>query len=97
MERQAPRKSGSSMALVWTSHLASEEEKADFLKQMASSNTQVMRRLLDIVQGFKTRAGQTALSKANYESPSWAYIQADSVGYQRALQEIEQLLKGIVR
>lgn len=31
--------------------------------------------------------------KGQYENPNWAYLQADSIGYQRALKEIISLLQ----
>jgi hypothetical protein len=81
---------------VWTAHLP-EDKRAEFSQQMALMNGPVLKRLLDIVQKYKSVSQDRTLSKSNYESPSWAYIQADNVGYQRALTEIELLLKGIVK
>ncbi len=31
---------------------------------------------------------EASLSKESYETPAWAYLQADSVGYERALREV---------
>lgn len=35
---------------------------------------------------------ESSIKKANYESPSWPYLQADRVGYERALKEVISLL-----
>lgn len=33
-----------------------------------------------------------SMSKACYEKPAWAQLQADSIGYQRALEDIKKIL-----
>lgn len=35
---------------------------------------------------------RTSLQRTDYDSPSWALTQADTVGYIRALQEVIELL-----
>ena len=35
-------------------------------------------------------------SKVSYETPNWALLQADAVGYQRALQEVISLISSDV-
>lgn len=41
----------------------------------------------------KIETSRTACrQKLSYDSPSWAYLQADAVGYERALEEIISLI-----
>ena len=35
---------------------------------------------------------ESSIRKNNYSNPSWAYLQADKVGYERALKEVISLL-----
>lgn len=82
---------------LWTSTLKTEEAKKEFLQLMSISNGPVLKRLLEIVVEEKNKTNKNSLSLNNYDSPSWAYIQADNVGYQRGLNLIEHLLKDIVK
>lgn len=49
-------------------------------------------RLKTILTRWKTAAESNSLSKQAYENPNWAYKQADTVGYTRALNEVTTLL-----
>ena len=82
----------------WTSNLKDPKEIQDFQEKLnqAQYNT-VLRRLYDIIKEDQEMAAKAASKSANYDSPSWAYAQADSLGYQRALNNIELLLKGIFK
>ena len=78
------------MHLLWSAHIQDKEEKADFQKYDENS-TALLDRLADIITK-KVEAAETArLSKKNFEMPSWAYDQADTNGYIRALKEIRAI------
>ena len=78
------------MHLLWSAHIQDKEEKADFQKYVENS-TALLDRLADIITK-KVEAAETArLSKKNFEMPSWAYDQADTNGYIRALKEIRAI------
>lgn len=79
----------------WTSNLKGEDAKKEFLRALEISNTPVLRRLLEIVQEKRDISQHT--NTTDYNSPSWAYIQADKAGYTRALHEVERLLMEIVK
>lgn len=83
--------------LQWTANLKTEEERKEFTQLMGLSNSPVTRRLLEIIQKEIEQSQKNILSNNNYDSPSWAYIQADNVGYQRALRLVELLLKDLVK
>lgn len=53
----------------------------------------VMRRRLEILLNAKMEESQRAgRSKAMYDNPNWAYLQADKRGYERALHEVIELI-----
>jgi hypothetical protein len=69
------------------SDLQSEEVTREF------SQSGVLReRLIDVLNGKKESLRSEVRSKASYESPSWAYLQADANGYERAISEVISLL-----
>lgn len=80
------------MDVLWTSHLKTKEEKEEFAKYVANSSS-LLDRLGEIVRIKKESAEKARLDKEAYSSPSWAFIQADTNGYLRAIREIEHLLK----
>lgn len=96
---QSPRKpSPSSSYQIWTAHLKEDKDVQDFTKSMkALEHNLVLRRLIEILVKYREDSAKASISTRNYDSPSWAYIQADSAGYQRALMTIETLLKGFVK
>lgn len=49
--------------------------------------------LSKILDAKITSNRNTTISKDAYASPSWAYVQADAVGYERALREVISLLE----
>jgi len=76
------------MQTRWFNHLPKAEQE-DF-KKLVLSSSKVLDRLKDlcyntIQDGVKTRV-------TDYESPSWAYREADRNGYLRAYQELLELL-----
>lgn len=50
-------------------------------------------RLIAVLNGKKESLRSNVLSKSSYENPSWAYLQADSNGYERAINELISLLE----
>lgn len=51
------------------------------------------KRLSTLIQEKIDSSNAERLSKNNYENSSWAYKQADAVGYERALTEVLSLLE----
>ena len=49
-------------------------------------------RLIDVLNGKKESLRSECISKDSYNSPSWAYMQADYNGYERAINEFISLL-----
>lgn len=79
------------LAIDWTKHIKDPQGKADYEKAIRNS-TLALSRLKDICKERINNniAGQSSLS--SYDNPNWGLVQADSVGYRRAMNEIDQLL-----
>lgn len=77
------------MQTVWYQHLRNKEEQEKF-KQIVQSSKITLDRLNEIVYTM-IKSGEST-SEEDYESPSWAYRQADRNGYIRALQTITKLI-----
>jgi len=74
-------------AVVWTKHLRTEEARKNF-ENMLRGNVVVNERLIQILH---EKRGSNQAKLADYESPSWAYLQADKNGYDRAIKDILEL------
>lgn len=77
------------MKSIWYSHLKTVDEQEEFKKNVLGSKI-VLDKLKEIV--YNKSKSQEKSTTADYDSPSWAYRQADKVGYSRALEEIMSIL-----
>ncbi len=50
-------------------------------------------RLVKLINDKLDSSTKESRSKITYDSPNWALLQADAVGFQRACEEIMSLLK----
>lgn len=78
------------MKIIWTKGLDSDyvkEVRTDFKSCLITR-----KRLKQIAEEKIESSVRDSRSKVNYESVNWSYLQADSRGYERALQEIISLL-----
>lgn len=74
------------MQTQWFSHLPKPDQ--EYFKNAVLSSQKVLDRLHQIVYTMSI-----VESASDYDSPSWAYKQADTNGYNRALRDVLQLLK----
>lgn len=79
------------MISAWTKHLSNEEDKTRFKSAVTGSKI-VLNRLQALLDEMKTDAENQETSLKLYESPSWAYIQADANGYKRCLKQISKII-----
>lgn len=75
------------MQAQWFSNLPKDKQE-EFKKNVISSQ-KVLDRLREIC--YNTIQNGVAAKETDYDSPSWAYKQADLNGYLRAYREIMQL------
>lgn len=79
------------MKTRWTSHLKTQEEKDRFESSLRNSRF-VLERLEDIMREDLSQMDSLATNMQDYQSPSWAYIQADRNGAKRHLLRYLKLL-----
>lgn len=77
--------------LSWLKHRKSNEDKHE-LKCKILAAEDVLAVLSNLVAEKLKVAHDTQLSRSRFQEPSWAMGQADLNGYQRALEEIQNLL-----
>lgn len=68
------------------------KEKATEVRSEFVHSVHLRERLIDVLNGKKASYRSEVTSKTSYDSPSWPYFQADSIGYERAIDEIISLL-----
>ena len=79
------------MKLTWTKGLSAQEK--DELSKDFVSVPALRARLIGILNEKIVTTRRTVTGREMYDSPSWAYVQADAVGYERALREVISLFE----
>ena len=75
------------MKAHWFKGCKTKEDKAK-VRQLILSNRESLDRLKEIL----TPMGKDTPPTADYDSPSWAYKQADRIGYNRALNQVLEII-----
>lgn len=78
------------MKRSWTAGLNAEDKKSVEIEYAASGL--LRERLAALLRDKQKTAYEKSLKEGAYENPNWGFKQADSVGYQRAIDEIIDLL-----
>ena len=79
------------MKTIWTKGLIGEKKSEIESAFLASGN--LRERLRTLIREKIDSNNTSVRSKENYENPSWAYLQADKIGYERALYEVISILE----
>lgn len=79
------------LATEWTKHLKDQEAKAEFEKLLRNS-TISLGRLREILEDKLQALDRSEVKTDNYDSPNWAFRQADLNGTRRILMNIIDLL-----
>lgn len=79
------------MKRSWTAGLTDASKKAEITAQFEGSSL-MRQRLKELIQKKQETARVASLSKEDYKDANWAFKQADSIGYQRAMEEIMDIL-----
>jgi hypothetical protein len=78
------------MKSVWFKGF-NEERKIEMKKEfVASSSLRI--RLTELLNEKLVTSTSSLRAKVAYDNPSWAYQQADGIGYERAIYEIISLI-----
>lgn len=80
------------MKTTWTTGVKTPQEKDAIILEYKSSPL-LRQRLDEILSAKRMKALDENVKDDGYDSPNWAYKQADHVGYMRALKEISDLLQ----
>lgn len=75
------------MKSYWFKECKTKEDK-EKVRQTILSNRQSLDRLKEILEPMLKETTPTA----DYDSPSWAYKQADRIGYNRALTSVLDII-----
>ena len=75
------------MKSSWFKECKTNEEKFA-VRQAVLSNRESLDRLRQVLEPMLKEASPSA----DYDSPSWAYKQADRIGYNRALNQVLDLI-----
>jgi hypothetical protein len=78
------------MKTVWTKGL-SEQQKEE-IRGAFNGSANLRSRLTAILNEKIESRRKDSIGVDKYNSPGWAYIQADTVGYERALNEVISLI-----
>lgn len=81
------------MKTLWKKGLEPDAAKEIELQYKAS--TTLRKRLLELLDEKYETEDKKRLLKDSYETPNWAFKQADSAGYHRALREIKSLIEDL--
>lgn len=69
-----------------------EDQVAKDVKSNFVASLLTRKRLAKLLSDMIDTSNRTARSKTAYDSPNWAFIQADQRGYERALYEVIDLI-----
>lgn len=74
------------MQVQWFNHLPKDEQEQ--FKQQVLGCKKVLDRLAEICYTRRVES-----KPIDYDSPSWAFKQADAIGYNRAIDDIRRILQ----
>lgn len=69
-----------------------EAQRATEIETEFQSSAMLRRRLVELLEGKQTVMLHKRRKEDAYDSSNWAYLQADGVGYERAISEIIALI-----
>ena len=78
------------MKTIWTDGLNAEEKQR--IKDDYASSASLRKRLTEMLTKMQDAERNASLSRNAYECTNWALMQADAVGFQRALKNVIDLL-----
>lgn len=73
----------------WTAGLSPRDK--EILEEILQHNNKVLDRVREICYNMCKESEESVLKLSAYDSPNWAFRQADSVGFRRGLEQIIKL------
>lgn len=80
------------MKINWTSGIKEADRKKE-IQQSFKASVIMRKRLIELLQKKQDSSIKGSRSESGYDNPNWALKQADSRGYERALQEVMSLIE----
>ncbi len=79
------------MKTIWTQHLDTDEEKAEFEKSVKHSRW-LLDRQYEILCSMERGLDRQEISPKAYDSPNWDYRQAHANGFRQCLNQMKELI-----
>lgn len=80
------------MNTAWTKGLRKGSQEEKDIRAVYADSFIIRKRLAAILDSkFDTKV-KSAMSNDKFDSPSWSFLQAESIGYSKALKEIISIL-----
>ena len=80
------------MNTAWTKGIRKGSQEDKDIRANYVESALIRKRLLQMLESkFDVRI-KAAMANDNFDSPSWSFLQAESIGYAKALKEIMYLL-----
>jgi len=78
------------MKTVWTNGLTTE--KKEEIKGAFNASGSIRMRLQKLLEDKIESKRKKNVLESSYDNPNWALLQADAIGFQRALEEVISLI-----
>lgn len=83
----------SNLSMNWFNGLNSKEKEDTERLILNNNDNPVLRRLLKVIGNKQNEFNNIERTADFYDSPSWAYREADIIGQRKAFKYVEDLLK----
>lgn len=80
------------MNTAWTKGIRKGSQEDKDIRSSYAESYVIRKRLTQMLADKVDGKMKTAMSNDAFDSPSWAFLQAESIGYAKAMQEIIKLL-----
>lgn len=70
-----------------------DERQKEEVQNSFKAGSKYISQLAKIIEEKINSSWSSSRSNSEYSNPNWAYMQADSAGYERALKEVLSLLE----
>lgn len=80
------------MNTAWTKGIRKGSQEDKDIRSSYTESFIIRKRLTQMLDDKIDGKMKTAMSNDAFDSPSWAFLQAESIGYAKAMQEIIKLL-----
>ncbi len=76
------------MQVAWTKGMKKGSDEAKDIEAAFAASSVLRNRLIQMLEELYDQEMKARLSSSDYDSAAWAYKQADSIGFARAISKI---------